>query len=111
MALPPRHALLPSSSAAPPRTSRFFYGWWIVASGVAAQFAYSMQNNSTFGVFLYYMNAELGWSRTILSAPQSLGQIPAAITATLVGPLVDRIGARWIVGVGGLVLGSAFLAL
>ncbi|MEA2640307.1 MAG: hypothetical protein QOF51_1701 [Chloroflexota bacterium] len=70
-----------------------------------------MQNNSTFGVFLYYMNVELGWSRTILSAPQSLGQIPAAITATLVGPLVDRIGARWIVGVGGLILGGAFLAL
>jgi len=111
MALPPHG--LPSAAAltASPRTRGVFYGWWIVAAGIATQFAYSMQNNSTFGVFLYYMNAELGWSRTLLSAPQSLGQIPAAITAALVGPLVDRFGTRWFIGFGGLVLGGAFLAL
>src|SRR4051812_29772432 len=93
------------------RTRRIFYGWWIVITGMLANYAYSIQFNSSFGVFIRPMVDDLGWSRSVLSGAQTFGSIPQAITVALLGPWVDRHGARWLVGIGGLLVGASFIAL
>ena len=85
---------------------RLFYGWWIVAAAVLSQYAYSIQFNANYGVYVYTMGAEMGWSRTALSAVQSIGRVPEGVVGILLGPVVDRHGARWIVGIGALLMGS-----
>lgn len=93
------------------RRGRPFYGWWIVAAAVLSQYAYSIQFNANYGVYVYTMGAEMGWSRTALSAVQSVGRVPEGIFGVLLGPTVDRHGARWIVGIGALVMGFSLIAL
>jgi hypothetical protein len=53
-----------------------FYGWWIVISGMFANFAYAEQFNSSYGVFVHEIGADTGWSRTALAGVQSIGRIP-----------------------------------
>jgi MFS family permease len=88
-----------------------YYGWWIVLSATLANFAYAVNYNSNYGAYVFSMGVDMGWSRTALSAVQSVGQIPAAFTSVLVGPLVDRHGSRWLVGLGALIMGAGFFAL
>lgn len=98
--------------AAPvPRKRGIFYGWWIVVSGLLANFAYAEQFNSTYGVFVRPIGAEMGWGRTELAGVQTLSRFPEAAMAMLLGPVVDRHGARWIMGFGGLVMGVSFFIL
>jgi len=96
------------STAERPRT---YYGWWIVGAAALVNFAYTVQFNSNYGAYVYSMGADLGWSRTALSAGQAIGRIPEALTAVLVGPVVDRHGARWLVGIGAVMMAAAFVAL
>jgi len=95
-----------------PRTKRgVFYGWWIVGAGVLTQYAYSIVFNANYGVYVYAMGAEMGWSRTALSAVQSVGRIPEALVGVSLGPTIDRYGTRWIVAVGALAMGGSLIAL
>lgn len=88
-----------------------FYGWWVVLASALAQFGYAEQFNSSFGVFLQVVSADMGWSRTAVAAVQSVGRFPEAMLAPFLGPVVDRYGPRWLVGLGGLVVGGSFMAL
>jgi sugar phosphate permease len=102
---------LASTIGLPWRGKRVFYGWWIVGSAVLSQYAYSIQFNANYGVYVYTMGAEMGWSRTALSAVQSIGRIPEGIFGIALGPTVDRYGARWIVAIGALAMGLSLIAL
>ncbi|MEA2639236.1 MAG: hypothetical protein QOF51_630 [Chloroflexota bacterium] len=93
------------------RWPRFYYGWWVVGGAVLANLAYAVQYNSNYGAYVYSMGAEMGWSRTALSAVSAIGRVPEAFINVLLGPVVDRHGARWIIGIGALIMGAAFLAL
>ncbi len=90
---------------------RVFYGWRVVLASACAQFGYAEQFNSSFGVFLQAVSSDMGWSRTGVAAVQSIGRLPEAFATPFLGPLVDRHGARWLVGIGGLVVGGSFMAL
>lgn len=76
-----------------------------------AYYAFSITFNANYGVYIHTMGAEMGWSRTALSAVQSIGRIPEALVGVALGPTIDRHGARWIVGLGGLVMGGSLIAL
>jgi MFS family permease len=105
-----RQESLPAGDAASTK-ARPFYGWWIVFSGFLANFAYAEQFNSTYGVFVQPIGAEMGWGRTPLAGVQALSRVPEAVVAVVLGPAVDRYGARWIMGFGGLVMAGSFFAL
>lgn len=98
-----------------PRTNRprkgLFYGWWVAISSALAQVGYAEQFNSSFGVFLGVVSADMGWSRTAVAAVQTVGRFPEALLAPFLGPIVDRHGARWFVGFGALVVGGCFMAM
>ena len=87
-----------------------FYGWWIVIASIPM---------SIFtGAFFYGFSAlfdpiieEFGWSRALTSVAFALQQGESGIAAPIVGVLVDKMGPRRIVIVGGVIYGVGFLLL
>jgi MFS family permease len=57
------------------------------------------------------MNAELGWSRTAMSGAQSVARLVEGLLSPLVGPIVDRQGAKRLMITGSIIVGAGFLFL
>jgi len=77
---------------------RIFYGWWVVlAAAVGLALSVGPITVGTFGVFLKPLSQQFGWSRGSISLAFSLSAIAAAVSAPLVGRLVDCAGARRII--------------
>jgi sugar phosphate permease len=72
----------------------FFYGWVILACVCFAGFARQGPAVATLSIFVEPMTTEFGWSRTALSGAVSLGGVMAALASPLIGPVLDRKGAR-----------------
>ncbi|MGI9411877.1 MAG: MFS transporter [Hyphomicrobiaceae bacterium] len=72
----------------------FFYGWIILACVCCVGFARQGPAVATLSIFIEPMTSEFGWSRTAMSAAVSLGGILAALTSPMLGPVLDRHGAR-----------------
>jgi sugar phosphate permease len=102
------HARLPQSLAA---RLPFFYGWVVLACLCCAGFSRQGGAVATLSVFVEPMTRELGWSRTAISGAVSLGGLLAALVSPLIGPIVDRHGARVALCLAVLVNGAAMLLL
>ena len=85
-----------------------YYGWYIVAFAVVANF---VSGNYLFGVFLKPMTEELGWSRGAFSLANTLSVVATGSAGFIVGPLVDRYGGRWLVVGGAVIAGLALMSL
>jgi MFS family permease len=72
----------------------FFYGWVILACVCCAGYARNGPAVATLSVFVEPMLREFGWSRTELSGAVSLGGVLAALLSPMIGPVLDRQGAR-----------------
>ena len=69
---------------------RLFYGWAIVGV-LAVTSALTMAMGAlNFGLFIKPMGDELGIGRAIFGWAQSSRQVTSALTAPVVGPLIDR---------------------
>lgn len=76
-----------------------------------AHLAYAEQFSSTLGLFFRPFTAEFGWNRTQIATVQTISRIVEAGTAPLIGPLVDKFGARSLLPVGALVAGTALVGV
>ena len=83
----------------------FFYGWVVLACVCCAGFARHGPAVATLSIFVEPMTREFGWSRTALSGAVSLGGIMAALASPLIGPVLDRRGARLVLCAAVLVTG------
>jgi MFS family permease len=86
--------------------------WFILAGGFLA-FTISASLMHAYSVFLLAFIAEFRWSRGESSLAYSVGQVVGGVSSPLVGGMVDRLGARRMVLLGGCLLalgllGSAF---
>ena len=88
-----------------------FYGWVVLACLCCAGFARQGPAVATLSIFVEPLTREFGWSRTALSGAVSLGGILAALSAPLIGPLLDRRGSRLVLCTAVLVNGVALLLL
>jgi len=88
-----------------------YYGWVILACVCCAGFARQGPAVATLSIFIEPMSREFGWSRTALSGAVSLGGILAAVVSPLIGPLLDRHGARMMLCGAVLVTGIAVALL
>lgn len=77
--------------------------WLIVAGGFLA-FTVSASLMHAYTVFLLAFVEEFGWSRAEASLAYSVGPIVGGVASPLVGGMVDRIGARRMVLLGGCLL-------
>ena len=106
---------LPGDVAAPvakptnPFARRIFYGWWIVAAGSMIQMLNGGLLFHAFSAYILPLNAEFGWSRSLLSGAFSMAQAEGGILGPLQGWLIDRFGPRAVMRVGITVFGVGFL--
>lgn len=64
-----------------------------------------------YGLFFKELEAEFGWSRTLLSSATSLAFLIMGAGAILAGRLADRYGPRLVLTIAGLLGGLAFVLL
>src|SRR5581483_9021349 len=89
----------------------FFYGWVILACACSAGFARQGPAVATLSIFVEPMTREFGWTRTALSGAVSLGGIMAALASPLIGPVLDRRGARLVLCLAVLTTGLTTMLL
>ena len=86
---------------------RVYYGWYVAVSAAAMEFANAASAIAILTLFVIPMGDEFGWSRTEISGATSLGAILGASLAPFAGGMVDRLGSRMILVLGGLVVAGA----
>src|SRR5262245_5399567 len=89
----------------------FFYGWVILGCACCAGIARQGPAVATLSVFVAPMSGDFSWSRTALSGAVSLGGVMAAVLSPLIGPMLDRRGARMMLCAAVLVTGACTLLL
>lgn len=93
------------------RRTPFFYGWVVLFAVCCAGFARQGPAVATLSIFVEPMTSEFDWSRTAISGAVSLGGILAAVLSPMLGPLLDRHGARMMLTLAILVTGLAVASL
>jgi len=88
---------------------RFFYGWKIVLAAFLAHLSYAEHHSSVLGFFMRPLNREFGWSRTEISAVQSIARFVEAITSFFIGPVIDNYGPRFMMPIGAIIVGIAMV--
>ena len=90
---------------------RLYYGWVIVTVMAIAGATIMALGTVNFGLFVKPMSEELGISRASFGWAQSLRQLAAAISAPVVGLLLDRHGARWLLAGSTIATGACLYGL
>jgi MFS family permease len=90
-------------------------GAWLTLGGAFAAFTVGAGIMQSYAVFLVAFIEEFRWSRAETSIAYSVSQLVAGASSPLVGGLVDRLGPRRLLFLGGSLLlvgllGSAFIS-
>src|SRR5437899_7381512 len=98
-----RNAVVSAGLMRPPLLPRllvprlpFFYGWVVLGCVCLAGFARQGPAVAVLAIFLVPMTTEFGWSRMAIAGAVSGGGLLAAFVSPLIGPVLDRRGARLI---------------
>lgn len=89
----------------------FFYGWVVLGCLCLAGFARQGPAVATLSIFVVPMTEAFAWSRTEMAGAVSLGGLLAAFISPVIGPMVDRRGARLVLCLAVAGTGLATLAL
>ena len=87
-----------------PKQKPIYYGWFVVLSGFIMQMITGI-NHQGIPTYLPILEREFGWSKTLLAAPRSIGQIESAILSPLTGYLADKFGPRIVTSIGVTIFG------
>ena len=91
------------------RSSRIFYGWWIVSGGFSLQMIVGSLMIHSFTAYFPILQTQFGWSRSLLSGAFALSRAESGILGPLQGWLIDRFGPRIMVRVGMMLFGAGFI--
>jgi MFS transporter, OFA family, oxalate/formate antiporter len=89
----------------------FHYGWLVLAAVCCAGFARQGPANAVLSIFVEPMTREFGWSRAAIAGAISVGGVLGALSAPVLGPLLDRHGARLVLCLAVLGSGVACMLL
>lgn len=89
----------------------FYYGWVVLGCICLTGFARQGPAVAVLSVFVVPMTEAFGWSRTAIAGAVSLGGLLAAVVSPMLGPFVDRRGARLVLCLAVLGAGLATMAL
>ncbi len=103
-------------TASPPPASGkaargLFYGWVMVACGFALAFVTGGLHAYTRGIFLKPIAESLGASRLELSLAFTVSTVVMAVSAPLIGWLMDRLPMRPVIAILSAWIGCGYLAL
>jgi len=85
-----------------------FYGWWMVAVSGFIMVITSVPVFQAIAVWSVALEAQFGWSRTQLGLALSFTRIEGSLTGPIAGYLVDRMGTRFMVFTGLLIMTGGF---
>ena len=85
-----------------------FYGWWMVAVSGLIMVITAVPVFQAIAVWSVALEAQFGWSRTQLGLALSFTRIEGSISGPVAGYLVDRMGTRFMVFTGLLILTAGF---
>ena len=95
----------------PGKRGGIFWGWWIVVGAVVGQFTAMGAGAAIAGVFLRPMTDDLGWSAAEYTLGGSAAVAVGGLVGFVIGPYVDRYGARPLMLMGACVYAVAFLGM
>ena len=87
------------------------YGWWVALAG---SFNMALTSGPTFhaqSVIFAAVEAQTGWSRTLVTGVGTFGRFGGAMLGPVEGFLADRIGPAWMMLVGLIIGGLGFIML
>lgn len=90
---------------------RFYYGWVIVSVFFVVEFVTYSTTGSIITLFFPPMMKELGWSLTQMTGAVTAAGVAGMFAAPIVGPLLDRYGARPVLAGGAVTAGVSLLLL
>lgn len=96
------------AAVTPRRTSRVFYGWWIVGAAAGIQLIAGALLGQAFGAYVAVLRDEFAWSSTSLSAASSLREMETGIVGPAQGWMLNRWGPRLICQVGLVIFALGF---
>ncbi len=94
-----------------PKRPRMYYGWVIVWITIASAIASGVNVNPTIGVFVKPLEAEFGWSRSLIAGAVAIGTVLGGLVALIVGPIIDKFGAKWVLFIAFLLMGGLLIAM
>ena len=77
----------------PPLSLPFYYGWFVISLCFLTTLT-SAGVRSSPSVLIHPLEAEFGWSRTLIASAVSMNLLLFGIAAPLSGFLIDRFGPR-----------------
>jgi MFS family permease len=83
---------------------------WLMLSGAFAAFTISAALMHAYPVYLVAFIEDFGWSRAETSIAYAVSQLVGGVSAPLVGMLVDRLGPRRLLLIGGALLAVSLVA-
>lgn len=92
-----------------PELSKQGRDWWIAVACLMCQIGMGV-GGYVFPVFLKPVTAELGWSRAAYASANTIMSTVVAIAGSLVGWLAVRIGPRYILCTGAVLMGGGLIA-
>jgi MFS family permease len=99
------------NTALQPSPPKKFYGWWIVFAGTAVLFVSSGIGFYGHGVILDPLRAQYGWTKGTISSAVTLYFLVAGVMGMLIGPRVDKYGAKPVLILGSVILGLGLVLL
>jgi MFS family permease len=100
-----------SAAVGPAVRPRIFYGWWIVGGAVVGYFVSVAAGVGSAGIFLRPIVDDLGWSVGAFTLAVTGTNVVSGLAGVVVGPLVDRHGARPLMLVGAVGLSASLLLI
>src|SRR5438309_5478841 len=85
-----------------------FYGWVIVAVAFVTM-AIGVNARTAFSLLFPPIVDEFGWDRAATAGAFSFGFLVTAVLSPLLGRLIDRAGARFVIEFGVLVMAIGFV--
>jgi sugar phosphate permease len=93
------------------KSSRFFYGWWVVAACFSISLFIHGIIGFGFTALIEPLSSKFGWSYTQISFAGSLRGLEVGLLAPVIGLLIDRWGTRIFIMSGTVLCGLAMLLL
>ena len=88
-----------------------YRGWWIVLVSYYTQLITAGAGGWVFGVLILSMQSDFGWSQKTVVGVLMVDRWISGILSLVLGPLVDRHGARVLMTVSALLAGAGLIAV
>jgi MFS family permease len=89
---------------------KIFYGWYILAVGMAGAFMAAATSQFFRSIMLKPLTQEFGWSPTAAAGVITAGTIISGILSLPIGRLTDKYGPRALASSGALITAIAYAA-